>query len=142
MLTPVKISHANHSTAEALVLKSMKPGPAQNSRECEAQEHGVQQDKSTDRSIGVLAQDHECHKPYSRSLQVQLAGSVVGQRDSDSAKERVERSHEGIVELFWIFLSRLEFKRAIVSSEVAGQANEHLPKGWMHIEIELAFEVV
>ena len=98
----------------------MEPGPAQNSCECEAQEHGVQQDESTDRSIRVLAQDHECHKPHSRSLQIQLAGSVVGQRNSDSAKEGVECSHEGIVELFWVFLSRLEFKGAIVSGEVTG----------------------
>ena len=45
--------------AEALMLESVESSPAENGREREAQEHGVQKDKSANCGVGVLAEDHE-----------------------------------------------------------------------------------
>ena len=64
--------------AEALVLKSVEPGPAQNSRECEAQQHRVEKNKSADSRVGVFAENHKSDEPHCWSFEVELSGSVVG----------------------------------------------------------------
>jgi len=51
-------------------------------------------------------------------------------------------SHEFVVQLIRVCLSRLELERAIVSSEVARETDQHLPKRGVDIEVELAFEVM
>lgn len=120
----------------------MESSPAQHSREREAQEHRVQENESTDRGIGVLAEHHKRDEPYSRPLEVELAGGVVGQGDRDGSKESIECSHHCVVQLFRVRLPRFEFKRSIVACEVPRQPNQHLSEGRMHIEIEFALEVV
>ena len=96
--------------SEALVLKSMEPGPAKNSRKCEAQQHRVEKNKSADSCVRVFAENHKSDEPHCWSLEVELSGSVIGQRDTDSTEEGIERTHERVVQLFWVFLSRFEFE--------------------------------
>lgn len=112
--------------AEALVLKSMESGPAKDSCEGEAQQHRVEKNESADSRVGVFAENHKSDEPDSWSLEVELPGSVVGQRDTDGTEEGIERTHERVVQLLGVSLSRLKFERAIVSSQVSREPYEHL----------------
>lgn len=120
----------------------MESSPAQNSGKCKAQEHRIQKNKSRDGSVGVFAENHEGNEPHSRSLKVQFASGKVGHGNADRAKEGVECSHEGIVDLIWVFLARLEFERTIVSCQISGQSDEHFSERGVDIEVEFALEVM
>lgn len=97
----------------------MESGPAKHRRKREAKQHRIQQNKSTDSSIRVLAQHHQGNEPNSRTLKVHLASGIICQWNRDSTEEGVECAHDGIVELFRVFLARLEFEGAVVPCEVA-----------------------
>ena len=124
------------------MLKSVEPSPAEHSGEGEAKKHGVQEDEATDCCIRVFAKNHQGYEPNSWSLEVHLPSSIVGQRNGNSAEECVERSHNSVVELIGVFLSGLEFEGAIVTCQVSRKSNQHLSKGRVNIEIELALQVV
>ena len=127
---------------ETLVPESMESCPAQDGSEGKAEEHGIEEDETRDRCVGVLAEHHECDEPDSWTSEAQFASGEVGQRYCDCAKKGVEYSHKGIVDFFRILLAGLEFERTIVTSQIARQANQHLPEGRVDVEVELAFEIV
>ena len=120
----------------------MKPRPTKHRRERKKQQHRIQQNKPRNRSIGVLKQHHHGHKPDRRPTKVQLSRRVVCQRYAESAERRVEEPHESVVDILGVFFAGLEFKGAIVAGEVAGETNKHFSEGWVHVEVEFAFEVV
>ena len=92
------------------MLQAVEPGPAQHGGEGEAQQHGIQEDKAADGGVRVLAEHHQRDEPDGRSLEVQLVGGVVGQRDADGAEEGVERPHERVVELVRVLSPDLNSK--------------------------------
>ena len=120
----------------------MEPGPAEDGCESEEQEHAVKQDKSADRSVAVLEQDHSSNEPDRRPLEVELLCGEVCERNAEGAKGGVEQAHESVVELFGVCLAGLELEGAVVVGEVAGEANKHLSERRVDIEVELALEVV
>jgi hypothetical protein len=120
----------------------MELRPAENSGESEAQQHGVKKDEAADRRERVFAEDCQCDEPDGRSAEVQLLGGEISQWDTDSTECRVKETHEGVVQLRRVGLSRLELKRPIVSGKVSRQADKHFPQRWMDIEVEFALEVV
>lgn len=127
---------------EAGTLQAMESRPAHCRREGEAEEHRVQQDETGDGGIGVLKQNHQANQPDGGAAKVQVPGRVVREWNANCTEQGIERPHEGVVDIFWVFLARLELKRSIVTGKVAREANQHLAKGWMDIEVELAFEIV
>lgn len=128
--------------AEALVLESVKSSPAEDRGEGKAEKHRVEEDESADSRVGVLAQDHESDKPHSWALEVELLSGKVCQWNADSAEECVKCAHEGVIEALWVPLSGLELEGSIVSSQVSRESDQHLPKRWVDIEVELSLEVV
>lgn len=127
---------------EWVMLLTVELGPAEDGGEGEAEEHRIEKDETADGGVRVLAEYSQRDEPYNWTAEVQLLGGKVCQRNADSAKSRVEETHEGVVQLRRVGLSRLEFERAIVSSEVSRQTDEHLSERWVDIEVELALEVV
>jgi len=108
----------------------------------EEEQHRIKQDESTDGSQRVLTQNHQGNQPDSSSLEMQFLSSEISQWNAKSSKGRVKYSHKSIVEFFGVYFARLELERAIVSSQVSGQTDEHLSKRRMDIEIKLSFQVM
>jgi hypothetical protein len=120
----------------------MEFGPAENSCEGEAEQHGVEENESADSGVRVLAEDSQCDEPDSGSPEVQFLRSKVCQGNADGAKSGIEEAHEGVVQLLRVCLSRFELKRSVVSCEVTGEADEHFSERRVDIEVEFALEVV
>jgi hypothetical protein len=127
---------------ESLMAHVVESRPAEDRGESEEQKHAVEQNEPADRGVAVLEQNHGRHEPDSRALEVQLLGGEVRERNAKRAKGRVEQAHESVVELFGVCLAGLELEGAIVVGEVAGEANKHLSKRRVDIEVELALKVV
>lgn len=124
------------------MLLTVELGPAEDRGESKAQKHGVEKDETADGGVRVLAKNSQGNKPDGGSSEVQLLRSEVGQWDADSTERGVEKAHEGVVQLLGVCLARLELKRSVVSCEVSGETDQHLAKGRVDIEVELALEVV
>lgn len=120
----------------------MESGPAKYGRECEEEKHGVEQNESGNCGIGVLKENHHRHKPDCWPPEVQLSRGVICQRDTKCPEGGIEYSHKGIVQLSWVCFSGFEFERTVVSCQITRKSNKHLPERRMHIEVELAFEIV
>jgi hypothetical protein len=120
----------------------MEFGPAEDSCECKEQQHGVQQNETTDRGVGVLAQNHQGDEPNGKFAEVELLGRVVSDWHAHCTKGGVENAHECVVQVFWVSLTRLEFEGTVVASEVAGETDEHLSERRVNIKVEFALEVV
>ena len=116
--------------------------PTQHRRESKKQQHRIQQNKPRNRGIRVLKQHHQRHQPDGRTAEIQLLGRIVSEGHAEGAEGGVEEPHEGIVDVLGVFLAGLEFEGAVVAGEVAGETDEHFPEGWVHVEVEFAFEVV
>ena len=101
----------------------MKLGPAKDRSHGTTKQHRVEQNEAADSSVGVLAENHERNKPDGGLLQLQLLSSIVCHGDTDNAEESIERAHEGVVELLGVFLARLEFECAIVTSQDSRETN-------------------
>ena len=119
-------------------MKTMELCPASNGREGEAEEHGIEEDEARDGGIGVFAQDHEGDEPDGGTFEVQFASGEVGKRDGDNAEQGIEDSHEGVIELRGVGFTRLELEGSVVTSEISGQAHEHLAQRRVDIKVELA----
>jgi len=104
---------------ERILLLAMKLGPAEDSREGEAEEHGVEKNEAADGCVRVLAEDGQSDEPDGRPPKVQLLCGEVRERNADGTESGVEEAHEGVVQFFRVSLARLELKRAIVSSKVS-----------------------
>ena len=97
----------------------MEPCPAESGGECEAEEHGIEEDESGDGGIRVFAQDSKGAKPNGRSAETQVSGNPVGKRDDDRAEESVEDSHKSVVDLGRVRVARLELEGSVVTSKVS-----------------------
>lgn len=120
----------------------MKLSPAENRREREEQQHRIQQNETTDGSVRILAQNHKRNKPDGQLAEVQLLCRVICERDAHGAESRVEDTHEGVIQVFWVCFARFEFEGAVIACEVAGETDEHFAQGRVDIEVKFAFEVV
>ena len=127
---------------EAFFLKPVKPGPAEHGGKGEAEEHRVEEDEARDGRVRVLAQDHQCHQPDRRPLEVEFARGEIGQRNGGRAEEGVEHAHERVVDVVRVRLARLELERAVVSGQITGKPDQHLSQGRVDVEVELALQVV
>lgn len=127
---------------KGLLLQTVKSGPAKNRRKGEEQEHRVQKDESADCSVRILEKDCQSHEPDSGTTEIELLCGIVCQWYAQRTECSIELSHELVVEVFWVGLTRLELERAIVTGKVSGQANQHLSKRRVYIKVEFAFEVV
>ncbi len=116
--------------------------PAENGGNSTAQEHRVEEDKAANRGVGVFAENHERDQPDSRSLELELLGSVVSQRNTDDAKEGVESAHKGVVDLFGVLFARFELERTVVSGEDTRETDKHLSEGGMDVEVVFVLNIV
>lgn len=120
----------------------MESCPAENGGEGEAKEHGVKENETADGCIRILAKDHKCHEPDGGALEVELSSSEICKGNTNSSEEGIECTHEGVVQILGVFLSGFEFEGAIVACEISGQADEHLSKRRVNIEVEFALQVM
>lgn len=72
----------------------------------------------------------------------QLNSSVPRQRHHPHAKRREHHPHRDIRHILRVRLAALELERAVVAREQAREADEHLAERRVHVEVELALEVV
>ena len=124
------------------MLKAMELSPAKNRGKCEAEQHGIEENEPADSGVRVLEENHHGDQPNGGSPEVELPRREVRQWNADSPEKCVKHTHEGVVELLWICLSRLEFKRPIVPCHVSREADQHLSEWGMDIEVELALKVM
>lgn len=108
---------------EAVAALVMELGPAESSGHSTAKQHRIEENKTADGRVGVLAEDHEGNKPYSRSTEMQFACGPVGHGHTKNTEQGIEGAHKGEVDLFGVLFARLEFERPIVSSQDARQAD-------------------
>jgi hypothetical protein len=127
---------------ERLLLQIVESGKAEHGRESEEKQHGIQQNEAADGGVRVLAQNHQGHEPSTSLRQPELLCRVVRQRNAERSEGGIEDSHEGVVDLRRVFLSGLEFERAIVTGQVSRQTNEYLPQRRVDIEVELSFQIM
>ena len=91
--------------------------PAENSSHSTAKKHRVEENKTTNGSVGVFAENHQGHKPNTSSSKVEFASGEVGHGDTHNPKEGIECSHEGIVDFFGVFVTGFEFESTVITSE-------------------------
>jgi hypothetical protein len=127
---------------KAVVALVVELGPAEHSGYSTAEKHGIKQDESADGGVRVLAKDHESHKPDSRTLKLELAGSEIGQRNAENTESRVEDTHDGVVDFLGVLFARLEFEGSVVASKDSGETNKHLAERRVHIEVVLMLDIV
>ena len=111
---------------KAVLALTMELGPAERCEDGAEEQHGVEEDEAADRSVRVLAEDHESDKPDSGTLEVQLLRRPIRHRNAHSAPEGVELAHEGVVDLGRVRFTRLKLERPIVTGEVSAQSDEEL----------------
>lgn len=116
--------------------------PAKSGSKGSAKKHGVEENEAADGGVRVLAENHQGNKPDGRSGQLQLLGSKVGHGDTSNAKGGIKGSHEGIVDIFGIFLARLEFEGSVVAGEDSGEAYQHLSERGVDVEVVFMLDVV
>lgn len=104
---------------KALVLQPVEFRPAQGRGDRTAEEHGIEEDKSADGGVGIFAKNHERNQPDCWSPEVELSGSPVGHGNADGTEEGIELAHEGVVDIRWVCLPRLELEGAVVPSKVS-----------------------
>lgn len=117
-------------------------GPAKGSSHSTAEQHRIEEDKTANSGVRVLAKDHQCNKPDSRSAEVKLAGGVVGHGNADDAKQGIESTHKGIIDILGVLVARFELERSIVSTKNTRQSNKHLSKRGVDIEVVFMLDVV
>lgn len=127
---------------EALVALVVELGPAEDGGHSAAQQHRVEKDETADGGVRVLAEDHESHKPDSRSAKLELSCGEVGQGNAENTKGGIEDTHDGVVDFLGVFLARLELESTIVSSKNSGETNEHLAQRRVDIEVVFMLDVV
>lgn len=127
---------------EASILEAVESCPAQRGCEGEAEKHGIQKNEAGNGRIRVLKENHQADQPDGGPAEIQIASSVVGERDTDDAKQSIEGAHKSIVHIFRVLLAGLELKGSVVAGKVARKANKHLTQGRMNIEVEFALQIV
>lgn len=127
---------------KALAALVVELGPAEDSRDSTAKQHGVEENEAADGGVGVIAQDHEGDKPNSRASQLKLSCGKVGQGNTNNAEGGIEGTHESVVDIFGIFLARLELERSIVASKDSRQTHEHLAERGVDVEVVFILDVV
>jgi hypothetical protein len=90
----------------------------------------------------LTTENHKRDQPGGTLGPSHLLASVIGQWNTESTECSVEDSHEGVVDLWWVGVSRLEFERTVVTSEVSRETDQHLSERRMDIKVEFTFEVV
>jgi len=114
----------------------MELGPAKDSGKGTAEKHRVEKDEPADGSVRVLTKNHQGDQPDSGALEMKLSRGIVGHRDADDAKKSIEGAHEGIVDIFGVFLPGLELERTVVTGEDAREADQHFTEGRVDIARE------
>lgn len=117
-------------------------GPAKSGSKGSAKKHGVEENEAADCGVRVLAEHHQGNKPDGRSGQLELLGSKVGHGDTSNAKGGIKGSHECIVDIFGIFLARLEFEGSVVAGEDSGEAYQHLSERRVDVEVVFMLDIV
>jgi hypothetical protein len=117
-------------------------GPAEDSRDCSTEQHRVEENESADSRVRVLAEHHERDEPDGRSAKLELSGGEVGQGNTEDTKEGVEGAHEGVVHVFGILFSRLEFEGSVVTGEDARETDKHLSEGRVDVEVVFMLDVI
>lgn len=79
------------------MLLTMELGPAEDSGECEAKQHRVEENEAADGGIRVLAEHSQGNEPDGGPPEVQLLRGEVSQGDADGTEGRVEETHEGVI---------------------------------------------
>lgn len=127
---------------EAAMTLVVELGPAKDGSDCSAKEHRIEQDESADGGVRVFAKNHESNEPNSRASQLQLAGRVVSHGNADNAEEGIECTHKGIVDIFGVLFTGLEFEGTVIASENSRETNEHLAEGRVDIEVVFVLNIV
>lgn len=143
---------------ERFLTEVMESSEAEHGRESEEEQHGVQENESRDGGIRVIwgmsalvrarlraqltTEDHQSNQPGSALGPSHLLASVVGQWNAEGTECSIKDSHEGVVDFWWVFGTRFEGKRAIVTSEITRETDQHLSEWRMDIEVEFTFKVV
>lgn len=117
-------------------------GPAKSGSKGSAEQHGIEENKAADGGVRVLAENHQSNEPDSRSGQLQLLGGKVGHGDAGNAKGGIKGAHKGVVDIFGVFLARLEFERSVVAGKDSRETYQHLSEGRVDVEVVFMLDVV
>ena len=127
---------------EAGTLQAVESGPAHHRGESEAEQHRVEENEPGDGRVGILTQHHQTDQPDSGPTEVELPSGIVSKRHTYNTEHGIEGAHKGVVDIFWILFSGLEFKGTIVSREETRQTNEHFSERRVDVEVELTLQIV
>ena len=72
----------------------------------------------------------------------QLHGRIPPQRDKRNTEHGHHNAHRDVRHVLRVRLAALKLERAVVAGQQTREANEHLAQRGVHIEVELALEVV
>ena len=120
----------------------MKSSPTQDGGKCEEEKHRVEQNEPGNGGVGVLEEDHHRHKPHCWPPEVQFSRGIIGQRYTQCPEGGIEHAHKGVVDFRRVRVTGFELERPVVSCQVTRESNKHLAEWRVHIEIELALEIV
>lgn len=159
-LCKVEAEVVGRRTRNALVLLVMELCETEDRKECEEQQHRVEEDEPRNgkpRNICPANQkqpetpstkdqhttkDHKRRQMTRPPTHPKLHGSIPPKRDHSHTKRRQHNPHRDIRHLIRVNLPTLKLEAAIVACQQACKTDEHLAEGWMHVEIELALEIV
>lgn len=120
----------------------MELGPAKSGSKSSTEQHGVEKNKTADCGVRVFAENHQRNEPDGRPSQLELFGGKVGHGDAGNAKGGIKGSHKGVVDIFGVFLARLELEGSVVAGEDSRETNQHLSEGRVDVEVVFMLDVV
>lgn len=127
---------------EAVASLVVEFGPAKSGSKGATEQHGVEKNKTADCGVGVFAENHQSNEPDSRPSELEFLGGKVGHGDTGNAKGGIKGSHKSVVDIFGVFLARLEFEGSVVAGEDSGETNQHLSEGRVDVEVVFMLDVV
>ena len=90
----------------------------------------------------LTTQNHQRDQVTRHPAHPQLDRSIPPQRHHRDTKRGEHDTHGDVRDRLRVGRAAREVERAVVACQQAGEADEHLPERWVHVEVELALEVV
>lgn len=90
----------------------------------------------------LTKKNHESDQVARSPAQAQFNSSVPSERDHDNTECRHHDAHGGVWDGLRVLASTREVEGAVIACQQASESDEHLAQRGMHVEVELAPEVV
>jgi len=139
----------------------MEFSQAKYGKECEEQEHGVEENEARnaqpadiytdashqsterhDKFMQHTKKDHKSNKMARPLTHAKLHRSIPAQWHHPHAKRCQHHPHRNIRHMRRILRTALKVKATIIPRERASEPNEHLAEWRMHVKVKLALEVM